>query len=234
MGDIILDLQGHSEYIMDKLHILVVDDNHINRLFFQSSLKKLNCAVTTANNGFEAIAACKINKFDLILMDIRMNGMNGIESAAQIKQLKTHHTTPIVAISAESFNTDKQKDFSQSLLKPVKQEVLAQTIARHSQRLHYFNHELALQISHDDEEIVQHLRKIFTEQLNQVNHDLTELYAKNDYAKLNQSLHKLLGSAKICAAEQMVDEILDFKENLSESKFNKLLTTIDKMRRQSI
>lgn len=216
---------------MDKLHILVVDDNHINRLFFQSSLKKLNCVVTTANNGFAAIAECKINRFDLILMDIRMDVMDGIESAAKIKKLNTNNTTPIVAISAEPFNTEKQKNFNDSLLKPVKQEVLAQAIARYTKKTEYFNHQMALKISHNDENIVLHLRKIFTEQLTQVKRDITKQYAQNDFNMMDESLHKLLGSAKICAAEEMVKNILELKHNRSESTFNKLLDTIEKMQR---
>jgi len=218
---------------MDKLHILVVDDNHINRLFFQSSLKKLNCAVTTAINGIEAITKCKTNSYDLILMDIRMDGMNGIESAAQIKQLKPYLTTPIIAISAETFNTDMHKDFCDSLLKPVKQEVLAQTIELYTTKPDLFNHKQALKISHHDERIVLHLRKLFIEQLDQVRNELLAQYSSCDFVTLNESLHQLLGSAKICAADQMVKEILAFKNDRTAVRFNRLLNTIEAIQNQS-
>ena len=75
---------------MDKHHILVVDDNHINRLFFQSSLKKLNVQVKLAESGFDALEICRQQCFDLILMDIRMDGMDGMQTATAIKALKEH------------------------------------------------------------------------------------------------------------------------------------------------
>ncbi|TDR18311.1 response regulator [Marinicella litoralis] len=218
---------------MDKLHILVVDDNHINRLFFQSSLKKLNCVVTTAKDGFEAIAQCKLTAFDLILMDIRMNGMNGIESAALIKKSVNNSITPIVAISAETFDTDEHSDFSDSLLKPVKLELLAQTINQFTQRVHCFNHEKALKISHDNAEIVKHLRKLFVTQLNQVKTELISLYTTQNHDELEDALHKLLGSAKICAAELLIERIESYQlaveksQNDAEQRFNELLTAIN-------
>ncbi len=218
---------------MDRLHILVVDDNHINRLFFQSSLKKINCKVSTAEDGFVAIEFCESISFDLILMDIRMNGMNGIETAEHIKKLKTNKHTPIVAISAEAFDTKNHVEFSDSLLKPVKQELLATTLLKHTQSMSCFDHEKALGISHNNEDIVNNLRVMFIDQLRQFKSDIIEMNSQNDTSKMADTLHKLLGSARICAAELMVEKIKDLKtdvdanQTINEAKFKGLISSFD-------
>lgn len=199
---------------MDSLHILVVDDNHINRLFFESALKKLSCSVETAINGFEAVDAAKLQNFDLILMDIRMDGMNGIESANHIKKLANHINTPIIAVSAETFALDNHPDFSASLLKPVNQEKLSQIIQQFTQKEDVFNHQKALEISHQDEAIVHHLRKLFISQLSEFKVQILHLYQNQQIDLLQEKLHQLLGSARICAAENVATQIEHLKISL--------------------
>jgi two-component system sensor histidine kinase BarA len=205
---------------MDKPYILVVDDNHINRLFFESSLKKLHCDVETANDGFVAVALCQKFQFDLILMDIRMNGMNGVDSAKQIHQNSINLKTPIVAISAETFQHSDHIDFIDSLLKPVKQAALSQCILNYCHRSSLFNHEKALSVSHQDEHIVLHLRKLFVAGLKQNKLSISKLYEQQQTIQLNHELHQLLGSATICAAEELVKKIIEFKGDLNQSDLN--------------
>ena len=205
---------------MDKPYILVVDDNHINRLFFESSLKKLQCDVETADDGFVAVALCQKFQFDLILMDIRMNGMNGIDSAKQIHQNSINRKTPIVAISAETFQHNEQSDFIDSLPKPVKQAALSQCILNYGYKSSLFNHEKALTVSHHDEHIVLHLRKLFVSGLQQNKQTISKLYRQQEIDQLHHELHQLLGSATICAAEELVEKIIEFKGDLDQSDLN--------------
>ncbi|MGJ8663555.1 MAG: response regulator [Marinicella sp.] len=205
---------------MDKHHILVVDDNHINRLFFESSLKKLNVSVKSAESGYQAIELCQLNTFDLILMDIRMNGMDGIETAAQIKTINTYSNTPILAVSAEHFNCRNHLDFVASILKPVSQEQLKHVIEMHLSKGQLdvtpeFDHELALQISHDDNQIVQKLRTMYISQLPKDWQQIEKLHQSADRSGLDAYLHKMLGSAKVCAAALLIKRIEEIKTKLS-------------------
>ncbi|MCB1582246.1 MAG: response regulator [Marinicella sp.] len=217
---------------MDKPHILVVDDNHINRLFFESALKKLNCSVESAVSGFEAIEKTQQQCFDTILMDIRMVGMDGIETARQIKQQSAYKNTPIIAVSAESFSLDDNKDFVDSLLKPVKQDELAKIISTYSTNSTAFNHQQALEISHKDETIVLHLRQLFITQLKEFLPVIEQLYSEHQFNELQEKLHQLLGSAKICAADHVVEQTALFKIKLKENwidaepHFRQLVTVI--------
>jgi two-component system sensor histidine kinase BarA len=200
---------------MDKHHILVVDDNHINRLFFQSSLNKLNSTVSLAEDGFQAIQLCRLNNFDLILMDIRMDGIDGIETASAIKALPSHQNTPILAVSAERFDCESHPEFATSLLKPITQDELKSVLACYLTGTAFearcFDEQMALQISHQDHHIVQKLRQLLTKQLPDDWQNIKKLHDKEDWENLEAYLHKLLGSAKICAATLLIENIEQLK-----------------------
>lgn len=227
----IKDIQ--SEF-MDNTHILVVDDNHINRLFFQSALEKLACDVTTADNGIDAVQKAEQTTYDLILMDIRMEGMNGIEAAKKIKKLVKNQDTPIIAVSAESFDDEENSLFETSLLKPVNQEKLFKAIEKYTISTKVFNHQKALEISHHDEKIVSHLRNLFIKQLNELKFELRTLYENEALESLQEKLHQLLGSAKICAAEAITHDItllkLAIKNNTEDKQhaFENLMNSINR------
>ena len=79
-------------------HILIVDDNRINRLVTQKTLERSSYVCFTAENGRQAVELAKNEVFDLILMDINMPIMNGFEATALIR--KFNKTIPIIALTA--------------------------------------------------------------------------------------------------------------------------------------
>lgn len=218
---------------MDKQHILVVDDNHINRLFFESSLKKLGYQVTSAEDGYQALTLCDQYKFQLILMDIRMNGLDGIQTAHKIKQLEAYQDTIILAISAEGFDHQKHPVFESSLLKPIKIDCLKESLDKFLGVNEIFNNQLALKISHNDEEIVQKLRGLLIDQLPEEKNKLENSFVANNWRAIDDQLHQLLGSTKVCAATFLFKQIESTKEILGNnghikvSEFNALKNAID-------
>ena len=81
------------------LHILVVDDNAINRKLITTLLNQRGITTSEAEEGKRALELALDNKFDLIFMDIRMPGLNGIEVTEKIRE-KTDIRTPIIALTA--------------------------------------------------------------------------------------------------------------------------------------
>jgi CheY-like chemotaxis protein len=90
--------------IKDK-KVLLVEDNKINRLIAGKSLETMGCTYEEAINGIEAIDILKIKMFDLILMDIQMPDMDGVEATKFIRN-EMKITTPIVALTANVFKQD--------------------------------------------------------------------------------------------------------------------------------
>jgi signal transduction histidine kinase/CheY-like chemotaxis protein len=84
------------------LKILVVDDNHTNRLVGVKTLEAMGATAETAESGQTAIAAAEHGGFDLILMDVNMPGMDGIEATRRIRDLPTAAAgVAIVALTAD-------------------------------------------------------------------------------------------------------------------------------------
>lgn len=94
----IADLDEAVLQLDDKTHILVVDDNKINQKITQKILEKHHFTSSFANDGQEAIDKARENYYSLILMDINMPNVNGIEAAIAIREFNTD--IPIVALTA--------------------------------------------------------------------------------------------------------------------------------------
>ncbi len=86
---------------LDGLNILYAEDNDVNAQVLEICLKDLNLKLTRAHNGVEAVDFASLHKYDLILMDINMPKMNGVEAAIEIKsQESLNSETPIIAVTA--------------------------------------------------------------------------------------------------------------------------------------
>ena len=100
----------------ERLNILLVEDNLLNQRIVTFSLKKYNHEVIIANNGVEAIEKFRENKFDVILMDIMMPVMDGLEATVKIREEeklnKVEKRTPIVALTANTMDNDRDKCIS--------------------------------------------------------------------------------------------------------------------------
>ncbi|MEI8084881.1 MAG: PAS domain S-box protein [Paludibacter sp.] len=114
--------------------ILLVEDNEMNRFIARQSLNQANCKVTEAENGIEAVEILKMNNFDIILMDIQMPKMDGVEATKIIRE-QLLCKTPIIALTANAFKHDidvylsiGMNDF---LIKPYKEEDLYSKIDLH-------------------------------------------------------------------------------------------------------
>jgi len=92
-------------------HILLAEDNPINALLTKELLKRRGHTVTHVTSGEALVAAMEKNAFDLILTDIHMPGMDGIEATRAIRALETHQErarTPIIALTADVLETGRR------------------------------------------------------------------------------------------------------------------------------
>lgn len=97
----------------EKLSILLVEDNILNQRITTFSLKKFNHEVDIANNGLEAVNKYRDKEYDVILMDIMMPVMDGLEATFQIrkyeKEMDNNRHTPVIAITANTLDNDRDK-----------------------------------------------------------------------------------------------------------------------------
>ncbi len=88
---------------------LLVEDNHVNQILGKTMLQKLGVEVDVANNGKEALQAIAKNTYDVILMDCQMPEMDGFEATDAIRQQETDSRLPIIAVTANAMEGDKEK-----------------------------------------------------------------------------------------------------------------------------
>src|SRR5262249_28670117 len=91
------------------LQVLVAEDNPINQVLAARLLERYGCTVTLAANGKEALTHLQKQPFDLVLMDIDMPEMDGLEAATQIRRQEqgTGRHVPIIAVTAHALKGDR-------------------------------------------------------------------------------------------------------------------------------
>jgi len=112
--------------------VLLVEDNPINALLARALLSREGCEVEHAVGGEEALAATEVKKFDLILMDMRMPGLSGEETARRMRASGV--TSPIVALTANAFEDDRHACLAAGmddfLVKPLSPDALRAALTR--------------------------------------------------------------------------------------------------------
>ena len=115
-------------------HVLLAEDNTLNQEIASELLQNVGLRVTIAQNGQEAVTMAGQAHFDLILMDLSMPVMGGLEAAATIRTLPGQAATPILALTANAFKEDRQRcleaGMNDHLAKPVTPTTLYQALAR--------------------------------------------------------------------------------------------------------
>lgn len=115
-------------------HLLVVEDNPINQMLMELALQRLGHTVVLAANGVEAVNASIRERFDLILMDIEMPEMGGVEATGRIRDRLGDRAPPIVAMTAHAMDGTRESLIANGLddylPKPVDLDALETAIDR--------------------------------------------------------------------------------------------------------
>jgi signal transduction histidine kinase/DNA-binding response OmpR family regulator len=178
-----------SEYSIGKtekkLHILLAEDVLTNQKLATSLLKKRGHSVVVANNGKEAVEIFGGEKFDIILMDIQMPVMDGIEATKLIR--KSGSEIPVIAMTAHAMKGDREKFLSEGMndyiAKPLKIKEVFEVIEKYTSSSEeevsvnisredvnsgennvILNKKEALEAIGDDEELMKEIYEIFIEE----------------------------------------------------------------------
>ena len=193
--------QSIVEYRDSKLSgkVLLTEDNIDNQRLVSMYLKKLGADVTVANNGKEAIDYTEKDQFDLILMDVQMPVMNGIDATKYLRE--NGYKKPIVALTANAMKEDVDTcleagcdDFIQ---KPIIQQQFINNVSRYLNKVET-SEDIAGPITSTiliEEPDLIDLVERFISKLPQMIISINESYNEKDWVKLRQNIHDLKGTS---------------------------------------
>ena len=205
------------------LRVLVVDDNPINLMLATTLLRQSGAEVVEAEDGQSALERFDEGRFDLVLMDVQMPGMSGIETTRRIHEDHTgDHLPPIIALTAHAFPSQRQEFFdagmSDCLTKPFTPEKLYAVMERwlhdatsatqpHADEaeqppseLPSYDRDAAIAIAGGDEELAANVLDHVLGTLPDAVAVLSDALRDDDREALRHRAHKLRGSTSSCAA----------------------------------
>jgi signal transduction histidine kinase/CheY-like chemotaxis protein len=131
-------LEGIKEevaYVLRGARVLLAEDEHINRVLIETVLKQLGVEVTSVASGREAVAEACTGKYQLVLMDVQMDDVGGLEATRRIRKYESRHGghVAIVALTALAMSGDREKclqaGMDDYLPKPVQRNALISVLA---------------------------------------------------------------------------------------------------------
>lgn len=221
--------------------ILLAEDNPVNRLLLNSLLSDY-ASIEAVEDGEIAVQAANTETFDIILLDLQMPKMNGIDAASCIHKSSLYNKNcPIILISASS-NTIQNKDLMPMgiklwLQKPIDEKELLTHLLKLLQRPanHAIDWELCLQRASGKKDLAKAFLEGFIEELKSNRGELMQFMQNKDLAALENAAHKLHGACCYCGVPDLqkktarLERLSIERENSAEFQeaFAELIQSID-------
>ena len=229
------------------LSLLVVEDNEINQVLARDLLEAAGATVTLASDGREAIkiAAHAEPRFDLILMDVQMPGMDGHATTRILRKQPETRDTPIVAMTAHAFDAERVKCLESGMnahvAKPINPPELVKTVLRWARpdqqqqaaaatsaprvardgARERFDPTALASVFRDTERQVSFLRK-FVDSAQRTLRELESAWEQRSFEDLGFAGHKLKSSAKACGAHALAAVCIDIERFAKEQDWARL------------
>jgi len=126
---------GETDVPVSQLRVLLAEDNAVNQTLALAILAKFGIKAELARNGYEALQAVSVREFDVVLMDVQMPELDGLDATRSIRALPVTVAQPwIIALTANAFEQDRQLCMAAGMddfvAKPFKQEALRDALMR--------------------------------------------------------------------------------------------------------
>ena len=254
------DLDQAVNYIKTRaLKILVAEDNLINQKLVLTLLQKWGHSADVAENGVIAIEHYMREKYDVILMDMQMPEMGGIEATQRIRQLENGIShIPIVAMTANAMQGDRERcldaGMDHYLSKPIKSEVLRDLLQSYlapteqlpaqldleftpdfNRRVNddakmYFNYDGAL--TRGDMDVLMIIAPLFLEDCEQQMQEIRDAITQKDKVLLHRSAHTMKGLVGNFQATPIVALAKALELKGKHADFDRVEFIFEEMRKQ--
>ncbi|GEN77372.1 response regulator [Chryseobacterium hagamense] len=213
---------------VQELRVLLVDDNPVNMILNHKIMTSLipDVHLTEAVNGLEAWELCQNQDFSLILMDVQMPIMDGMEATKKIRQLPGYTDLPIIGVTAGTIAGEKEKCLASGmddfLPKPLRQadllEMLKKYLTPENENVRntagtedYLDMSLLYEQTGDDEDFKQMFLNLVTSELRLAESSIRSAVAEKNDAELGKILHKLRGTAGTAGLVKLAETTLHWE-----------------------
>jgi len=250
--------QKNTTINYDKLkgkRILLAEDNMMNQKLVIMYLKQFEVLIDLAETGFQAVKAVKSNDYDLILMDVQMPDMDGIEATHEIRNMQDTRkkTVPIIAMTAHAFKKEIEKcleaGMSSHVSKPINKEEFVQMIYEliFSSRVittpksKYIKRDKPLvdlsylrDMSEGNNGFVQQMINIFKNDSPVLISEMRKAFDYKQWDKLSKVAHKYRSPTVIMGMKSVsqLAEIIEYND-FSKGNFNEIELLISQIETQS-
>jgi PAS domain S-box-containing protein len=250
---LVTKIDHKSDIEMAGARVLLVEDNEMNRFIAIQSLKQVGCVITEAVNGLDALEKVQSGQYDIILMDIQMPILDGVEATKEIRS-KYDAEIPIIALTANAFKHDIDLYLSVGmndyLIKPYKESELLEKLGMYLRRSSddvevsetLYDLSQLRELSRGDEVFINKMLSVFKSLAVQSIEQLEHGVEVNDWQEINRTAHKIKPSIdnlqinvisdKIRIVEKATEDQMtvdELKENVSEviTVLKKVVVSID-------
>ena len=230
-----------------QLHVLLVEDNDINRLYAKSILKNWQCQIDVAENGLVAIEKVKNNFYDVVLMDVQMPVMDGYEATKAMRAMHQSARVPIIALTANATHSDVEKCLSSGmndyLPKPFTPEDLYNKLfkdlkIRPSTRIQKpkpvlpvtgtYNLDYLKSVSGNNRDFIQEMITTFLQTLPGILVDMQTATESQTWDRLSRLAHQIKPSFTLMGLDHLRPKILFIEENgKAGTRLNQLPDMVD-------
>ena len=243
------------------MKVLLAEDNAVNRTLATRLLQKHGHTVVVVENGRQAVEALERETIDLVLMDVQMPEMDGLEATAAIreKEKKTGTHVPIIALTAHAMKGDREKCLAAGtddyLTKPIRTADLFAAIERlrntktdatpeapaitNVPGTNVFDSDAALKHVEGDRDLLDEIVGIFAEQCPKIMHEIQNAIRAADLPVLERAAHSLKGSASNLCATGVTQSAAELEESArsgdssrSREQFQALESEVEKLLRE--
>jgi two-component system sensor histidine kinase/response regulator len=218
-------------------HVLLVEDNAVNREVARELLGQSGVEVAEAHNGAEALEMVQAHRYDLVLMDVQMPVMDGIEAVRAIRAVPELRDLPVVALTAHAMLGDRERFLAAGMngyvSKPIDETTLFETLGRFLKRLSTeaapvapasstlpaapgFDVQAGFRRASHNEDLYRRLIASFGRELAGSARRLRDGFAAGDTAALLQQLHTLKGTAATVGAVTLAKSAADLEKTLRQ------------------
>jgi two-component system, sensor histidine kinase and response regulator len=237
-----IDKKDHEEIYFQNDRILLVEDNQLNQEFAKHMLESRGLSVDIAIDGIEALSMVKQKQYDLILMDIQMPHMDGLEATKHIRSMdgEYYKLLPIVALSANALSGDREKSLgtgmNEHITKPIDPELLFTTLGKYLD----VSDEKVSEIPQEQNNLLEKLDDSIFEidaTLEKLNNS-TEVYTKIlknfaiSYKDVYSLLEELIAQKEIVKLQDKTHELKGVSGNIGAKYLFQTLVAMDRIVKQ--